>query len=164
MKIKDIFSKLFRRPTHTENLISFAETRPAIICPAQECQLPEYIKSVDNGLDINYNIFNKKEENVMHIDTEKARAYFENVKQQRDQAVNNALLGLNGKVDEFIRAEIARLKPIAEEQIKAELIAQAEEPFKHDLELFEKLKIVTQAEETVEPTEINDLAVNNQEI
>ena len=65
MKIKDIFSKLFRRPTHTENLISFAETRPAIICPAQECQLPEYIKSVDNGLDINYNIFNNLKEDDM---------------------------------------------------------------------------------------------------
>ena len=90
---------------------------------------------------------------IPEIDLEKAVTYFENVQKQRDEAVNNALLGLNAAVEE----EINKKKAEIEAEVKARLIAEAEGPFVHDLDLYNKLKVqITEDEVEVEPVEASE--------
>ena len=134
--LKKIFS-LLNHIRLKDKLNKNVEIRPEIIAIRPYQGVLSYDGIVDDVFNINYNINKKKEENhMLPIDINKATAYFENIKIQRDNAVNNALLGLTEAVENRIREK----RPEIESEIKAELISKAEEPYLHDLELYEKFK------------------------
>lgn len=146
---------LFNHTPHKRKSETKAEIRPEIIAVSYCSNPPSYIETVDDVLNINYNQDKQKEEKPMipEIDLDKAVAYFEDVQKQRDDAVNNALLGLNAAVEE----EINKKKAEIEAEVKARLIAQAEGPFIHDLELYNKLKVqISEDEVEVDPVEASE--------
>ena len=135
-----MLKKLFNLFNHThrkDKLLKNAEIRPEIVVIRPYPNPPSYIETVDDVFNINYNNIDKKEEiHMLPIDIDKATAYFENVIVQRDNAVNNALLGLTDAVENKLREKRQEI----EAEVKAELISKAEEPYRHDLELYEKIK------------------------
>jgi len=71
----------------------------------------------------------------MEIDIEKAKAYYDEIVAARDKAVAEALLH---KEDE-INKRIDELRPDLEATVIKDLTEEAEKPYAHDIELFEKL-------------------------
>ena len=82
------------------------------------------------------------------FDIAKIEEYYADVKAKREEAVALALAEKDTKIAEafeLAKEEIAK-------KVEADLIAKAEEPFKHDIELCEKFI----AEEKVEEEETAD--------
>lgn len=87
----------------------------------------------------------------MDFDVEKIRAYYEELLVNKENAVNEALADKDAKIEERFEAEKARI----EAEVVAEIIADAEAPYVHDIELCEKFIVVEEvveedAEEVVE--------------
>lgn len=104
-----------------------------------------YIRSFYETLDIKN--FYKKEVRGM-FDTTKIEEFYADLRAKRDEAIAVALLNKDAKVAE--RLELAK-EEIAKE-VEAELIAEAEKPFAHDIELCEKF-LVEEVAETVADNE-----------
>lgn len=73
----------------------------------------------------------------MNFDIESFKAYYAELKAKREEAIVTALADKPRLVAE--RFELAK-EDIAK-QVEAELIATAEEPYKHDIELCEKFLV-----------------------
>lgn len=107
-----------------------------------------YIRGLFQALDIKE--YYKKGVAKM-FDTNKIEEFYANVKAKREEAVAVALLDKDAKVAEafeLAKEEIAR-------KVEADLIANAEAPFKHDIELCERF-LVEENEEVVEENETTE--------
>ena len=83
----------------------------------------------------------------MDFDVEKIKAYYEELLVNKENAVNEALADKDAKITERFEEEKARI----EAEVIAEIIAEAEAPYVHDIELCEKFIIVPEVvEENVE--------------
>lgn len=82
----------------------------------------------------------------MEFDVEKIRNYYNELVAQREEAVVKALSTKDVKIKEaFEQAKVE-----IEERVIAELVAEAQEPYNHDIELCEKFIVVEEvAEEEV---------------
>ena len=94
-----------------------------------------YIRGLFQALDIKK--FYEKEVAKMDFDVEKLKAYYADLLAKREEAVAVALADKERVVAE--RFELAR-EELAK-QVEAELVAAAEEPYKHDIELCESFGI-----------------------
>lgn len=106
-----------------------------------------YIKSLYEALNIKE--FYKKEVAGM-FDINKIEEFYADVKAKREEAVAVALAGKEAKIAEAF--ELAK-EQIAK-QVEADLIAEAEAPFVHDIELCEKFLVEETNEEIDENTEV----------
>ena len=97
-----------------------------------------YISSGTNTIYIN-----KRGGKIMDFDVLKIQDYYNELVAKRDEAVVMALTTKDEKVKEAF--ELAKVE--IEERVVAEIIAEAEAPYKHDIELCEKFIVV---EEVVE--------------
>lgn len=70
----------------------------------------------------------------MDFDANKIKEYYEGLIVERDEAVTNALATKDERVNARFEEEKARI----EEEVTAEIIAEAEAPYKHDIELCER--------------------------
>lgn len=77
---------------------------------------------------------------------EALKEYHEALIKARDNAVAEAL----SHRQEIINAKLEEARKEIEATVDAEIIAKAEEPFKHDIELCEKFVVVQPTEEVVE--------------
>lgn len=89
---------------------------------------------------------NEKEVERVDFDIEKIRAYYIELLANRERAVNEALLTRDAKAQERFEQEKARIL----EEVETELIAEAEEPYRHDIELCEKFIVVEEKNEEQE--------------
>ena len=87
-----------------------------------------------------------KEVSSMEFDLEKIKEYYGELIPKKEEAVRLALLNKDAVVAQ--KLEEARAK--IEAEVDAEIIAEAEAPFKHDIELCEKFVIVPEVEEEEE--------------
>lgn len=78
------------------------------------------------------------------FDVEKLKDYYNELVAKRDEAVVNALVTKDEKVKEAFELAKAEI----EERVVAEIIAEAEAPYNHDIELCEKFMVVE--EEVIE--------------
>ena len=83
----------------------------------------------------------------MNFDVEKLKEYYEALLKEREQKVSEAL----ATKDERIKARFEEEKARIEEEEVSKIIAEAEEPYTHDIELCEKF--------LVEPEEITEEVV-----
>lgn len=83
----------------------------------------------------------------MNFDVDKIKAYYEELVAKRNEAVELALATKDEKIAERFEAEKVRI----EEEVIAEIVAEAEAPYVHDIELCEKF--VKVEEETTENAE-----------
>lgn len=81
----------------------------------------------------------------MDFDVEKIKAYYEELLVNKENAVNEALADKDAKIAERFEAEKARI----EAEVVAEIIAEAEAPYVHDIELCEKFIVVEEVVEEV---------------
>lgn len=98
-----------------------------------------HIRSFYKTLDIKE--FYKKEVKGM-FDTSKFEEFYAELKARRDEAVAVALANKEQKVVEALEA----LRETVEKEVEERLVAEAEAPFKHDIEWCEQFLV----EETVE--------------
>lgn len=92
----------------------------------------------------------KEVNETMEFDLEKVKAYYAEVVAKREQAVNEALRNVEAKVQERFNAEKENIR----NAVIAEVTAEAEAPYLHDIELCEKFGVEPEvAEETDENTE-----------
>lgn len=103
----------------------------------------KYIRAIFKDLNIKEYI--KKEVEKMDFDIEKVREYYADLLAKKEEAVAVALSNKDIVIAE--RFELAK-EEIAK-QVEAELVANAEEPYKHDIELCEKFMV---KEEVVDET------------
>ena len=82
----------------------------------------------------------------MDFDVEKIKAYYEELLVNKENAVNEALADKDAKIEERFEAEKARI----EAEVVAEIIAEAEAPYVHDIELCEKFIVEDVVEEDAE--------------
>lgn len=99
---------------------------------------------------LNIKEYYKKEVAKMDFDVEKLKAYYADLLAKKDEAVAVALANKDVVVAE--RFELAK-EEIAKE-VEAELIAAAEAPYKHDIELCESFGIELPKEDEVVEGEI----------
>lgn len=87
----------------------------------------------------------------MVFDVEKIKAYYEELLIKREEAKNIALLDKDAKVAE----RFAQVQEEIAEQVEKEIIAEAEAPYLHDIELCEKFIVeeVVEEEAVEEETE-----------
>lgn len=79
----------------------------------------------------------------MEFDLEKIKEYYGELIAKKDEAVRLALANRDVVINQ--KLEEARAK--IEAEVDAEIIAEAEAPFKHDIELCEKFVIVPEVVE-----------------
>lgn len=84
-----------------------------------------------------------KEVSSMEFDLEKIKEYYGELIAKKDEAVRLALANRDVVINQ--KLEEARAK--IEAEVDAEIIAEAEAPFKHDIELCEKFVIVPEVVE-----------------
>ena len=80
----------------------------------------------------------------MNFDVEKIRDFYNELLSEKDKAVEEALATKDEKVAERFELEKARI----EEEVVAEIVAEAEAPYLHDIELCEKF--IVEEEPTIE--------------
>ena len=92
--------------------------------------------------------YRQKEVSQMNFDVEKLKEYYEALLKEREQKVAEAL----ATKDERVKARFEEEKARIEEEEVAKIIAEAEEPYTHDIELCEKFLVEPEeiAEEIVE--------------
>lgn len=88
--------------------------------------------------------YRQKEVSQMNFDVEKLKEYYEALLKEREQKVAEAL----ATKDERVKARFEEEKARIEEEEVTKIIAEAEEPYTHDIELCEKF--------LVEPEEENE--------
>jgi hypothetical protein len=96
----------------------------------------------------------QKEVSEMDFDVEKIRAYYTELLADKEMAVSNALFTKDDKVKERVAELTAKYeedKAKIPAEVEAELIADAEQPYLHDIELCEKFLV--DEEETTEEVE-----------
>ena len=94
----------------------------------------------------------QKEVSEMDFDVEKIRAYYSELLANKELAVSNALVTKDSVVKERIAeltAKYEELKAKIPAEVEEELIAEAEKPYLHDIELCEKF-IVDETTKEVE--------------
>ena len=79
-----------------------------------------------------------KEVNDMDFDLEKLKAYYADISAKRDIAVSEALANVEPKVQERFELEKENIR----NAVIAEVTAEAEKPYIHDIELCEKFLVV----------------------
>ena len=84
-----------------------------------------------------------KEVSSMDFDVNKIKEFYGELLAEKDKAVATALATKDQKVAERFEQEKARI----EEEVIAEIVAEAEAPYLHDIELCEKFIIVPEVEE-----------------
>lgn len=89
---------------------------------------------------------NKKGGKIMEFDVEKIKSYYEELKAKRDEAVVKALTTKDARVKEAFEEAKAEI----EERVVAEIVAEAEAPYIHDIELCEQFVVVEEVAETEE--------------
>jgi hypothetical protein len=92
----------------------------------------------------------QKEVSEMDFDVEKIRAYYTELLANKELAVSNALTEKNTKVQERtaeLTAKYEEDKAKIPAEVEAELIAEAEAPYLHDIELCEKFLVDETTEE-----------------
>lgn len=104
-----------------------------------------YIRGLFEALNIK-EIYKKEVKGM--FDIEKIEVYYADVKAKRDEAVAVALENLDNVVAEKFEVAKAELA----EKVKADLIAEAEAPYKHDIELCESFFAEEKVEEVAEET------------
>lgn len=77
---------------------------------------------------------NKRGGNTMEFDVEKIKAYYEALISKRDEAVTIALANKDAKIAQAL--EEARQE--IEAEVIAKITAEAEEPYMHDIKLYEQ--------------------------
>jgi hypothetical protein len=82
----------------------------------------------------------------MNFDVEKIRDFYNELISEKERAVETALATKDEKIAERFEVEKARI----EEEVVAEIIAEAEAPYLHDIALCEKFIIEEVEEETEE--------------
>lgn len=95
----------------------------------------------------------QKEVSEMDFDVEKIRAYYTELLANKELAVSNALIEKNTKVQERtaeLTAKYEEDKAKIPAEVEAELIAEAEAPYLHDIELCEKFLVDETTTEEVE--------------
>ena len=95
----------------------------------------------------------QKEVSEMDFDVEKIRAYYTELLANRELAVSNALVEKEMKVHEReseLRTRYEEEKAKIPAEVEAELIANAELPYLHDIELCEKFLVDEETTEEVE--------------
>lgn len=95
----------------------------------------------------------QKEVSEMDFDVEKIRAYYTELLANKELAVSNALTEKNTKVQERtaeLTAKYEEDKAKIPAEVEAELIAEAEAPYLHDIELCEKFLVDEETTEEVE--------------
>lgn len=89
---------------------------------------------------------NKKGGKIMDFDVEKIKSYYEELKAKKDEAVVKALTTKDARIKEAFEQAKAEI----EERVVAEIIAEAEAPYVHDIELCEKFVVVEEVAEAEE--------------
>ena len=95
----------------------------------------------------------QKEVSKMDFDVEKIRAYYTELLANKELAVSNALTNKDAVVKERVcdlQAKFEEEKARIPAEVEAELIAEAEEPYLHDIELCEKFLVDEEPTEEVE--------------
>ena len=95
----------------------------------------------------------QKEVSEMEFDVDKIRAYYTELLANKELAVSNALGTKGTKVQERtveLTAKYEEDKAKIPAEVEAELIAEAEAPYLHDIELCEKFLVDETATEEVE--------------
>ena len=105
-----------------------------------------YISSATNTIYIN------KKGGLVMFDVEKIKSYYNGLIAERDEAVCKALAEKDARIEEAF--EIAKKE--IEEKVVAEIIAEAEAPFIHDIQLCEQFM---KPEEVAEPVEAEAVSV-----
>ena len=82
----------------------------------------------------------------MDFDVEKIKSYYEELKAKKDEAVVKALTTKDARIKEAFEQAKAEI----EERVVAEIIAEAEAPYVHDIELCEKFVVVEEVAEAEE--------------
>lgn len=82
----------------------------------------------------------------MDFDVNKIKEFYGELVAKKEEAVALALVEKDVKVAERFEQEKARI----EEEVIAEIIAEAEAPYVHDIELCEKFIVVPEVEEQCE--------------
>ena len=82
----------------------------------------------------------------MDFDVEKIKEFYGELLAEKDRAVATALATKDEKVKERFEEEKARI----EEEVIAEIVAEAEAPYLHDIELCEKFIVVPEEEQDEE--------------
>lgn len=85
----------------------------------------------------------------MDFDVEKLKEYYNALLKEKEQKVNEAL----STKDERVRARFEEEKARIEKEEIEKIIAEAEEPYNHDIELCEKFLIVPEEEQENENLE-----------
>lgn len=95
----------------------------------------------------------QKEVSEMDFDVNKIRAYYTELLANKELAVSNALATKTTRVQEReaeLRARYEEAKAQIPAEVEAELIADAEAPYLHDIELCEKFLVDEETTEEVE--------------
>lgn len=79
----------------------------------------------------------------MVFDVEKIKAYYEALLVKKEEAIKIALLDKDAKVAE----RFAQVQEEIAEQVEKEIVAEAEAPYVHDIELCEQFIVEEVAEE-----------------
>ena len=95
---------------------------------------------------------NNKGGNIMDFDVEKIKNYYNELVAKKDEAVVVALTTKDEKVKEAFENAKAEI----EERVVAEIIAEAEAPYLHDIELCEKFIVVEEVAETDEAVNLGE--------
>ena len=82
-------------------------------------------------------VYRQKEVMNMDFDIEKLREYYNELLKTREQKVAEALANKDSKIRDRFEEEKARI----EQKVVAEIIADAEAPYIHDIELCEKFLV-----------------------
>lgn len=88
----------------------------------------------------------------MEFDLNKIKEFYEELLVKRDEAVTEALATKDEKVQARFEAEKARI----EEEVVAEIVADAEAPYKHDIELCEKFVAEPEVADEEETEEVGE--------
>ena len=91
---------------------------------------------------------NKRGGKIMDFDVEKIKDYYNELVAKREEAVVKALTTKDARV----REAFEQAKVEIEERVVAEIVAEAEAPYVHDIELCEKFVVV---EEVAEEEAVN---------
>ena len=95
---------------------------------------------------------NKRGGKIMDFDVEKIKDYYNELVAKREEAVVKALTTKDARVKEaFEQAKVE-----IEERVVAEIIAEAEAPYVHDIELCEKFVVVEEVAETEEAVNVGE--------
>lgn len=91
----------------------------------------------------------------MEFDVEKIKAYYEELLAKRDEAVTYAL----ANKDVAVARKLEEVREEIERQVIADITAEAEAPFMHDIEFYEKFVKPAEVVEEVAPESDNVVIV-----